>query len=141
VGGGAWVSKAAYKSFFGEARVRAISGSELEVVLKVDPAGNRGPFAVGFTLVQLAELVVGLNGKELDVAEGTQWSATSEELGGGFVYGAVTVKMPAGAKVRWPFKPFNSYAADRQSKPASWQVRVEAELSVERVEVGFGLKV
>jgi hypothetical protein len=139
--GGWWVAKAAYKSFFGEARVRAVSGSELEVALKVDPAGNRGPFTVGFTLTRLGERVVGLNGRELGVSEGEKWSATSEELGGGFVHGKLTVKLPAGTRVWWPFQPFNSYAASRESKPEAWQVRVEGTLTAEQVETRFVLRV
>jgi hypothetical protein len=139
--GDVWIAKAAYKSFFGEVRVRPVSASELEITLKVDPAGNRGPFTTGFTMKRLAENIVGLNGRELPITEASEWAATAETLGGGFVYGPLTVRLPAGARVWWPFRPFNSYAADGKSKTLVWQVRVDAELTMEQLEARFTLRV
>jgi len=136
---GTMVAKVAYKTFFAEIRVREING-KLEIEFNVDPAGNRGPFTVSFTLRRIAETIRGFNGKEFSLSE-EKFTATSEELGGGFIYGNAKIEGPSNMRVIWPLSPFNSYAKNGQSSPAASQLKVEAELTFEHRKTIFSLAV
>ncbi|MCL2648389.1 MAG: hypothetical protein FWD61_15495 [Phycisphaerales bacterium] len=134
------VAKVAYKTFFAEVRVREVAGGKLEIELGVDPAGNRGPFAVGFTLRRIAEVVRGFNGKELSLGR-EKFVVSGEELGGGFTYGGVRIEGVADMRVSWPLSPFNSYAKSGQSSSSASQVKVETELTMERRKMVFVIAV
>jgi len=137
---GAWVAHAAYKSFFGEVRVKPLSRDQMRIVLAVDAAGNRGPFTAGFSLARRAAKIVGLNGRVVDLGD-ADIALTATDLGGGFVYGSITIRGPQTMRVTWPFRPFNSYAADGKSKSAAWQVRVDAQLTDQDRSAVFELAV
>ncbi|MCL2640359.1 MAG: hypothetical protein FWD53_05905 [Phycisphaerales bacterium] len=132
---GTMIAKAAYKSFFAEVRVREVNG-KLEIEFSIDPAGNRGPFAVSFTLRRIAETLRGLNGKEFPLTD-EKFVAFADALGNGFTYANAKIEGPPNMRVSWPLAPFNSYAKDGKSSPAASQIKVDAELTFENRNATF----
>lgn len=138
---GEWISRATYKTFIGEARLRRIDDKTMRITLKVEPVACRGPFNAGFTLRGLRGAVLqGAGGKRFDLAD-TDLALTGEDLGGSLSVGGVKIDGPAGMQVKWPVSPYNSYASNNKSGPAASVLRVFAELSFDQREVTFTVNV
>jgi len=138
---GDWIVNAAYKTFHGQVRLRVLSEQSLQIDLSIDPAGNRGPFTAGFTLIPREPLASGLSGRSVILEHAEPVEVSGKELGGGFHNGIVTVKGPENMKLVWPYSPFNSYAKDRKSGPAASLLRVCVELTPEHPRASFVLSV
>ena len=134
------VARATYKTFCGEVRVRPLSDQTLQLDFSVDPAGNRGPFTVAFTLMKRADRVAGLNGKEMVLGE-THFELIAADCGGGFRYGQAVIEGPPDLKLNWPLAPFNSYTADHKAWPAQHQLRISLELTPERTHASVTIRV
>jgi hypothetical protein len=100
----------------------------LRITLTVDPAATNGPFTAAFTLRMLAKEIQTAKGQTVALSSET-FSMTSEQLGGSFSIGPVTIAGPAGFKLNWPMSPFYSYSADNKSSPEASIPRVSIELT------------
>ena len=124
------VARAAYKTFFGEVRIRPLSATTLQIELSVDPAGCNGTYTAAFTLPRRAQALTGLNGREFALGD-APLELSAADLGGGFKFGNVTVT-GADVRVNWPMAPFNSYTADHKAWPHTYALRVSMELPLQR---------
>ncbi|GMV79926.1 MAG: hypothetical protein AMXMBFR7_11100 [Planctomycetota bacterium] len=138
---GAWVVYAAYKTFFGTAVLRPMNDQALQVQLSVDPAASRGPFAAGFTFIPAEWRITSAAGKQVDWDLNEPFEGSGADLGGRFRCGAFEIELPPEAKLIWPYRPFNSYAADRASGPKAALARVTVALSPERPRANFVIRV
>jgi hypothetical protein len=133
------VARAAYKTFYGEVRIRPLSSTTLQIDLSVDPAGCQGPYTAAFTMPCKAKSITGLNGKEVKLGE-TPFAIAAAELGGGFRFGLATVK-GADFTVNWPMGPYNSYTSDHKCWPGQELLRVSAELTPARQSTSITVSV
>ncbi|GEM_PF-1752318 len=138
---GEWISRATYKTFIGEARLRRIDDKTMRITLKVEPVACQGPFNAGFTLhpARGAALRAG-GGKTFDLAD-KDLALAEADLGGSLTVAGVKIDGPAAMQVKWPVSPHNSYASNYKSGPAASVLRVFAELTVRQREVTFKVTV
>src|SRR5262249_13756115 len=120
--------------------ISILSDRRLDIELSIDPAGNRGPFNAGFTLVRLAEELKSLKGASLPLGVDA-FTKTADELGGGFTCAGATIQSADPFKLHWPLQPFNQYSADNKSQPAAWQPRVIIELTPEGRRAQFSVEI
>jgi hypothetical protein len=141
VSGDEFIARPAYKTFFGVVRLRVIDARTLRIKLSIDPAATNGPFTAAFTLRMLDRRISSLGGEVRELAPSEAWSLTGAQLGGGFTFGPITLTGPSDFRMNWPLSPFNSYAADHVSRREASVPRVSIELTPERPEAEWVLKV
>jgi hypothetical protein len=134
------VCHAAFKSFFGEVRIRVLDQSNLEINLSVDPAGCRGPFTAAFTMLLQHQKQITAGGKTLDLNE-TPFEHALQGNDNTFKLGRTTVTALQNSSVNWPMAPFNSYVAGNKSSLEAALVRVSTVLTPEQPRARFQLKV
>lgn len=97
-----------------ECRVSASVGEEGALTLTyAAPQGKKAEAHVPF--LKRADTLRTVAGQEVSLTEDPVHLAGSQ-IGGGFIFGGLSVTVPETASLRWPVKPHNPYAKDGKSK-------------------------